>query len=117
MTTDPTFGPMVTIALGGIFTEVLQDAITVEPPVTAVAAGDLLTRLKGYRVLRGYRGRPKADVDALALTIERFSHLCTNLADGLDAVDVNPIIAGETGCIAVDALFLRKPQHRKEPTR
>ena len=117
MTTDPTFGPMVTIALGGIFTEVLQDAITVEPPVTAVAAGDLLTRLKGYRLLRGYRGRPKADVDALALTIERFSHLCTNLADGLDAVDVNPIIAGETGCIAVDALFLRKPQHRKEATR
>src|SRR5215213_415433 len=117
MTTDPTFGPMVTIALGGIFTEVIQDAITVEPPVTAVAAGDLLTRLKGYRLLQGYRGRPKADVDALALTIERFSHLCTNLADGLDAVDVNPIIAGETGCIAVDALFLRKPPHRKEATK
>jgi acyl-CoA synthetase (NDP forming) len=114
MTTDPTFGPMMTIALGGVLTELLQDAVTVEPPVSAAMAHDLLTRLKGYPLLQGYRGRPGADVQALALTIERFSFLCASLAHALEAIDVNPVLAGPAGATAVDALFLVKPNHSKE---
>ena len=111
MTNDPQFGPMVTVGLGGIFTEILQDSLTFQPPVGAPAALELLQRLKGEKLLRGYRGRPAADLGALAATIERFSVLCATIGPLFSAIDLNPVIAGPSGAVAVDALFipLRNP--------
>ena len=111
MTNDPQFGPMVTVGLGGIFTEVFADAVTFQPPVGADAARRYLERLKGHRLLQGYRGRPKADLEALALTIERFSVLAATVGPLFSAIDLNPVIASASGALAVDALFipLRKP--------
>jgi hypothetical protein len=111
MTNDPQFGPMVTVGLGGIFTEVFADAVTFQPPIGANAASRYLERLKGYKLLQGYRGRPKPDLDALAAAIERFSVLCAAIGRLFSAIDLNPVIAGPSGAVAVDALFipLRKP--------
>ena len=109
MTNDPQFGPMVTVGLGGIFTEVFADAVTFQPPIRARAARRYLERLKGYRLLEGYRGRPKADLAALAATIERFSVLSATIGPLFSAIDLNPIIAGPAGALAVDALFIPKP--------
>ena len=68
MTNDTQFGPMVTVALGGVFTEILADTVTFQPPVSAASARGYLEKLRGYRLLQGYRGRPVADLDSLALT-------------------------------------------------
>lgn len=108
MTTDPTFGPMMTVALGGTMTELLQDAVTVEPAIGAEEALTALKRLRGFRLLEGYRGAPPADLDALAATVSRFSQLCRVAGHLFEAVDLNPILAGPTGAVAVDALFLRR---------
>jgi acetate---CoA ligase (ADP-forming) len=106
MTNDPQFGPMVTIALGGIFTEILADAVTFAPPITAATARAYLQRLKGQKLLHGYRGRPAADLDALTVAIERFSVLCATVGALFSAIDLNPVIAAPSGALAVDALFL-----------
>ena len=106
MTNDAQFGPMVTIGLGGVFTEILADTVTFQPPVSAAAACGYLQRLRGYKLLQGYRGRPKADLDALARAIERFSVLCATIGSFFAAIDLNPVIAGPSCAIAVDALFV-----------
>jgi acyl-CoA synthetase (NDP forming) len=106
MTNDPQFGPMVTVGLGGVFTELFADAVTFQPPIGAAAARSLVERLKGYRLLQGFRGRTQADIGALAAAIERFSVLCMTIGPLFSAVDINPVIVGPSGAIAVDALFL-----------
>ena len=89
--------------------------MTFQPPVGAAAAGAMLQRLKGANLLDGYRGRPAADIDALARVVARFSALCATIGPMLSAVDLNPIIAGPAGAFAVDALFLPlpKPEHTR----
>ncbi len=106
MTNDPQFGPMVTVGLGGIFTEILADTVTFQPPISAAVAHSKIERLKGYKLLRGYRGRPKADVGALVAAIERFSVFCATIGPLFSAIDLNPVIAGPSGALVVDALFL-----------
>ena len=103
---DPQFGPMVTVGLGGIFTEILADAVTFQPPIDAAWVRRLIGRLKGYRLLQGFRGRAPADLDALAAAIERFGVLCATIGPLFSAIDINPVIAGHAGAVAVDALFL-----------
>ena len=58
-------------------------------------------------LLDGARGRPAVDIDALADTLSRFSALVCALRDSVKEIDVNPLIAGPDGCIAVDALVVR----------
>ena len=109
MINDAQFGPMMTVGLGGVLTEILADVVTFQPPVSAAAACGYLRRLRGYPLLQGYRGRPKADLDALARVIERFSVLCATIGPMFAAIDLNPVIAAPSGALAVDALFLLPP--------
>ena len=106
MINDAQFGPMMTVGLGGVLTEILADVVTFQPPVSAAAACGYLRCLRGYPLLQGYRGRPKADLDALAHVIERFSVLCATIGPLFAAIDLNPVIAAPSGALAVDALFL-----------
>jgi acyl-CoA synthetase (NDP forming) len=106
MTNDPPFGPMLTVGLGGIFTEVLADVVTIEPPVTSDEAMAALDRLKGRRLLDGFRGRPAPNLDSLCSIISRFSALCATIGTDFAAIDVNPIIAHPSGAVAVDALMV-----------
>jgi acetate---CoA ligase (ADP-forming) len=66
----------------------------------------LLDRLAMRPLLDGVRGEPAADVDAVARAIASLSVLAAELGDLLDAADVNPLIAGPEGCVAVDALVI-----------
>jgi acetyltransferase len=109
MTNDAQFGPMVTVGLGGVLAELLADTVTFQPPVSGAATRGYLEQLRGYRLLRGYRGRPMADIDALELVIERFSVLCATIGRMFVAIDLNPVIAASSGAFAVDALFLPVP--------
>jgi acetyltransferase len=106
MVRDPQWGPLVTIGLGGIFVELLGDTVTFVPPVSPVEAIDRLRRLRAFPVLAGARGRPPVDLAALAAAIAGFSRLCADLGGALRAVDVNPLIVGPSGAVAVDALVI-----------
>jgi acetate---CoA ligase (ADP-forming) len=101
---DPTFGPLVLVGAGGVLVEVLRDRALALPPVDAAGAHRMIGRLAARPILDGVRGAEPADVDALANAIARLSVLAADLGDLIAALDVNPVIAGPKGCVAVDAL-------------
>jgi acyl-CoA synthetase (NDP forming) len=103
---DPTFGPLVLVAAGGILVELLHDRRLALPPLDERGARRLVDRLRSRPILDGVRGRPPVDVDALAAAVARLSILVVDLGDLLEALDVNPVICSPTGCVAVDALVL-----------
>jgi len=104
---DPTFGPLVLVAAGGVLVELLHDRVLAMPPLDVPAAQRMIDRLTMRPILDGVRGAPAADVDALARAISRLSVLAADLGDLLAALDVNPVIVGPSGCLAVDALAER----------
>jgi acetate---CoA ligase (ADP-forming) len=103
---DPTFGPLVLVAAGGILVELLGDRKLAFPPIDEAGARRLIDGLQVRPMLEGVRGAPASDVDAVARAVSRLSVLAADLGDRLEALDVNPVIAGPGGCLAVDALVV-----------
>jgi acetyltransferase len=99
---DPQFGPLVMVGFGGIYVEILRDTAVRLAPVTAGEALAMLDELRLAPLLRGVRGEPAVDLSALAATIARFSELAA-AAPGVEEVELNPLVAGPAGVIAVDA--------------
>ncbi len=103
---DPALGPLIVVAAGGVLVELLADHAVALPPVDQAKALQLLTRLKAARLLDGVRGAPAADRGAVAAAIAALSTLALELGDALDALDINPLICGPAGAVAVDALAI-----------
>lgn len=103
---DEQFGPMVMVAAGGVLVEVLRDRRFALPPVDAHRARALIDRLAVRPLLEGVRGSAPADLDAVADALVQLSVLAEELGEDLDALDVNPLVAGPHGCVAVDALVI-----------
>ena len=104
---DPVFGPILAVALGGIYVEVLRDVTYRAPPIHASEARDMLRELRGYRILEGVRGKPPVDIDALVDGIVRCSWLAHDHGERILELDVNPLIVLEQGIRVVDALLIR----------
>jgi acetyl coenzyme A synthetase (ADP forming)-like protein len=102
---DPSFGPVVTFGLGGILVEVLRDVTFRLAPTSAEDALEMVNGIRTAEVLRGVRGRPGVDLEALAAMIQRVSELVTDFPE-ITEVDLNPVLAQEDGAIAVDARFV-----------
>ena len=108
---DAVFGPAVLVGLGGILAEVLDDTAVLLAPVTADAVAARLSTLRGASILRGVRGRPGVDLDALAGFVAAVGDLL--VADpAIVEIDCNPVIAGPEGVVAVDALVVEEPRPR-----
>jgi acetate---CoA ligase (ADP-forming) len=105
---DAQFGPLVMVAAGGVLVEVLRDRRFALPPVGHRQAMAVLDRLAVRPLLDGTRGGPPADLDAVADAIVSLSALALDLGPSLAALDVNPLIAGPGGCVAVDALVVAR---------
>lgn len=103
---DPLFGPVVVVGLGGIFVEVLQDTVVDLAPVNREQAREMLSRLRGRRLLDGFRGAAPADLDALSALISRVSHLAAAHADRIEEIDVNPLAISNGRALALDALVI-----------
>jgi acetate---CoA ligase (ADP-forming) len=107
---DPVFGPVVMFGLGGIFVEVLKDVTLRIAPFGVEEARRMIREVKGFPLLDGARGRPKADVEALAQVLARLSVYAAARADDLETLDINPFLvlpAGKGG-MAVDALIVAR---------
>jgi acetate---CoA ligase (ADP-forming) len=102
---DPVFGPVVVVGEGGSYVEVLPDNRVLLAPVEPGDVRAALERLRIAPVLRGVRGEPPADVDALAAAVVAVSRLLDD-ETGVVEVDINPVLvdAAGAGCLAVDAL-------------
>ena len=103
---DPQFGPLVTVGVGGVLVELLADVQVGLAPVTPMEARDMIDRLKARKLLDGYRGAAPVDIEALVDIVVRLSELAADHADRIDEIDVNPVIMGAHGAIAVDALLV-----------
>ena len=108
VTRDPVFGWMLTVGLGGVWTELMKDAQHRLLPVDAAGAEAMLRGLKGFRLLDGYRGAPKADVAAAAAAIAALGDAVLAGGEALREVEVNPLLVlpEGKGAVAVDALVL-----------
>jgi acyl-CoA synthetase (NDP forming) len=103
---DAVFGPMLTVGLGGVWTEILRDAVTEVAPVDPAGVTAMLQRLRAARILAGYRGQPAYDVAAVAEIASRLSSwIAAN--PRVRAVELNPLIVRPGGAVAVDALIER----------
>jgi len=104
---DPLFGPAVMCGLGGVFAEVLKDVAFRLAPVTRSAAYEMIYEIKGHAVLAGARGKPAADVEALADVLVRLSALALDLEEQVAELDINPLFVMEQGrgVKAADALI------------
>ena len=106
--TDPQFGPMLLVGLGGIFVEVREDFSMRMAPVDFDDAVDMLSELRGKAVLEGARGMPRADLHAAAACLVRLSRLAAGQRDRIEAIDINPlfVLADGEGVLAGDALVV-----------
>jgi succinyl-CoA synthetase beta subunit len=98
---DPQFGPIVMIGAGGVFVEILDDTVTRLAPVRAREARRMIEALAIAPILNGARGRPRADLDALADTIARFAALVVAVPD-IAELEINPLIAYADGVLGID---------------
>jgi acetate---CoA ligase (ADP-forming) len=106
---DESFGPLVMVAAGGIFVELLGDRRVALAPVDVGRARALIDGLAARPLLDGFRGAPAVDVGSVAESVAALSVLADDLGERLGALDVNPLIAGPGGCIAADALVVPRP--------
>jgi acyl-CoA synthetase (NDP forming) len=111
---DPQFGPMVMIGLGGVLVEALDDVVLAPAPVTAQRATELIGTLKTASVFSGLRGRPPADVPALAEFVALISRFAAHNADLIDEIDLNPVVVHEHDLSVVDALIIKRAPVTRE---
>lgn len=105
MTRDPQFGPSVMFGLGGIFTEILQDAAFRIAPVSERDALDMLEEIRAHRILDAFRGMAAVDRGVLARAIVALGRLALD-HDDIAEIDINPLIIRGDSPVAVDGLVV-----------
>jgi acyl-CoA synthetase (NDP forming)/GNAT superfamily N-acetyltransferase len=111
---DQMFGPLVVFGLGGVATEVLADHAARLAPLTEADADTLINSIRSAPLLHGHRGAPAADLAALRDVLMRVSRLADDLPE-ITELDLNPVIAGPDGVVAVDARIKAAPQPPQDP--
>jgi hypothetical protein len=99
---------VVIVSAGGTLIELMGDQVSLLPRVDRARALQALDRLRIRPLLDGARGADPVDIEALADVIVRFSELVLDVAGFIDSIDVNPVIGGPDGAVAVDALMKRR---------
>jgi acyl-CoA synthetase (NDP forming) len=102
MSRDPSFGPLVMFGLGGVFVEAMQDVVFRIAPIDDAQAMEMVTGIRGARVLSGMRGAAAADLPAIVQVLRRIGQLALDFPR-IAELDVNPLLALDRGAIAVDA--------------
>jgi acyl-CoA synthetase (NDP forming) len=107
--TDPAFGPVVMVGLGGVFAEVFHDVAFRRAPVTHGVALEMLRSLRGWPLLDGARGAALADVDAAAAAVSALSIFAASQGAAIDSVEINPlrVLPAGQGALGLDALIVR----------
>ena len=104
VTRDPTFGPIVLFGLGGVTAELLRDVSVRVAPLTDVDAEEMVHEIRGFPLLDGYRGAPKANVASVLDLLHRISRLASEQEE-VQELDLNPVVVfeGDAPCVALDA--------------
>ena len=106
---DYQFGPVILLGIGGTGVEIYQDTAIRMAPLHEEDVHSMVESLKGKRWLTGYRGAAPVDIQALADTLLAFSALVMDLADHIESIDLNPVMATADACIVADARIMLCP--------
>jgi hypothetical protein len=113
---DPVFGPLVALGPGGTLAELIGDAGFRLAPLTDVDAEELVSSGKVGRLVDGFRGAPPADAAADADVVLRIGLLVAEVPE-VSEIDLNPVIAGPDGCVAVDARVRVAPSSQRRDVK
>jgi acetyltransferase len=102
MTVDNQFGPVILFGHGGTAAEIIADRALALPPLNLRLAHELIAQTRIFRQLQGYRDRPRAAIEVIALTLVKLSQLVCDL-DEVVEIDLNPLLVDAESVIAVDA--------------
>jgi acyl-CoA synthetase (NDP forming) len=107
---DPVFGPVVMFGLGGIFVETMKDVSFRLAPFGKAEALRMIDEVKAKSLLHGARGRPVADIEALANALAALSEFAVDMKDQIDSIDINPfsVLPAGRGAMALDAVVIRR---------
>ncbi|MFT5367333.1 MAG: acetyl coenzyme A synthetase (ADP forming)-like protein [Candidatus Latescibacterota bacterium] len=105
MTRDHTFGPLIMFGLGGIYTEALRDVTFRLAPLRCLSARNMLSEIRGRRILEGIRGEGPVDLDSLQTCLERLSQLVVEFPL-IKELDINPLMTYEDGACVSDARII-----------
>jgi hypothetical protein len=105
VTRDPHWGLALAVGLGGVLAETVADVSVSLLPVTGSDIEEMLSELRGAAVLGGTRGEPAVDRGALIGAIARIADAAWRFGDALESLEVNPLLAGQHGTEALDALI------------
>jgi len=112
VTHDRTFGPILLMGMGGTLVELLADVSVRIHPLTDIDVDDMLTSLRGYPLLTGYRGSTPVDTDALKGLLFRVSAMVEDVGE-IDELDLNPVFVRRRGLAAVDARVKLSRDHTR----
>ena len=103
---DLRFGPIVTFGLGGVFVEAIRDFAVWPAPLTLDEARAMIQRIRGYRILTAFRGRPAADLEALAQVLCRVGQFASAWQERIAELEINPlfVLPEGSGVVVGDAL-------------
>lgn len=109
MAFDPLFGPLVMIGLGGVLVELLKDVAFSLHPLRDIDPERMLNQLRGLPLLKGWRGQPAGDLEAVKDVLLRFSAMIEDFPE-IEQVEINPLVVYPKGCTALDfRVRVRKP--------
>jgi acetyltransferase len=111
---DPQFGPVLLFGSGGQLVEVFQDRSIGLPPLNTTLARRLMENTLIYKALKGVRGRPAVDLEALEQLLVRFSQLVAEQRE-IKEIDINPLLASSEGLLALDARVILRTRSRIHP--
>ncbi len=112
---DPDFGPVILFGMGGILTEVIRDSAIALPPLNRLLARRLIEGTKVYRILKGFRNQPAANLELLEEILIRLARLITDFAE-IEELDINPLFVTGESFLAVDARLRLKRVEVRAPT-
>ncbi len=114
LTDDPTFGTVIVFGHGGTAVEIINDKALALPPLDLQLARDLIERTRVSRLLRAYRDVPAVKDDAVAMVLVKLTQMAADIPE-IRELDINPLLADETGVLAVDARVTVAKVARKFP--
>lgn len=109
--TDAVLGSFVLVGQGGIWTEIMEDAALRPAGLRVGEPEQMLSELRVQKILRGFRGAPALDVEALIGAVRRLDAIARSLGDQIQSIDINPLIVRKDGAVAVDALIVPAGRH------
>ncbi len=104
--TDPQFGPVVLLGMGGTGVEIYNDISLRMAPVKDHDVRSMIRCLRARELLTGFRGNPPVNIEALVELVLCFSKLVVKMGDLIDSMDLNPVLCSPTGCVATDARII-----------